>query len=209
MLLVSSAVTAMLLMSQKDALPNISGVWLKSTSEIKPFELIDHSGQSFTQENLTGRWSLIAYGYTYCPDYCPVILSTLSQVNKELLQRDQFQDLSWLFYSVDHERDSVERLSSYLAYFDTPYIGLTAKDSESYKSFELSLGIYYEKDLASEVKHQNHHGYIVNHSLMLLLINPQGELQAVLRPQQQQDGRYAFSAETILADYIAIREYSQ
>ena len=44
---------------------------------------------------------------------------------------------------------------------------------------------------------------------MLLVINPKGELQAVLRPQQQQDGRYAFRAETILSDYITIREYSQ
>jgi len=209
LLIASSACTAMWLLGRQQAVPEISGVWIENPNLIEEFELTDHRNKVFTNKDLQVRWSLVAYGYTHCPDYCPVILSTLSNVEKELSSGGEFLDLNWLFYSVDHQRDNVEQLAKYLSYFDTPYVGLTVVPGQVFKSFEAGLGIYYEKDLSSEVKHHNHNGYIVNHSLMLLLINPKGEFKAVLRPQKQPDGRYAFNADQILEDYLAIRRFTR
>ena len=203
-----------LFVSSTNSLPIINGVILKSTQPLKPFSLVDHNNNSFTNSELLGRWHIVSYGYTSCPDICPTTLSILAKVAHKIEQEGTYSDIEFLFYTVDYERDTVDRLSKYMPYFHPKFIGLTRMDNEggSFQAFEQSLGVtsvitmdkQENTDSAISRKVKN---YSVAHGVMLYLLNPAGELQAILKPSREKDGAKYFSAEKIYNDYRSIRDF--
>jgi len=155
---------------------NLSATVFRTPRSIKPFELTDHNGKSFTQASLKGNWSFIFFGYTNCPDVCPNTLSMMNimAVNLEQKQPDK-QTPRFIMISVDPERDTVKQLSGYIPYFNNAFIGLTGTSSQQIDIITKQFGIPY----FINKKSPNDTEYEVQHSGALLLVNPDGNLHAL------------------------------
>ncbi|MEA3197500.1 MAG: hypothetical protein QOF32_1552, partial [Gammaproteobacteria bacterium] len=94
-----------------------TGVYLTPSRDVPDFSLIDHQGRTFGSMNLRGHWSLLFFGYTNCPDFCPTTLATLAALEKRL-RADQAPVLPQvIFVSVDAKRDTPEQVAKYVPYF--------------------------------------------------------------------------------------------
>lgn len=189
--------------------PQIQGVLLPDARELQAFSLFDHNNGTFSNENLLGRWHLVSYGFTTCPDICPTTLSQLAVVTKELEELGK-NDLSVLFYSVDHRRDTIAQLASYVPFFDPSFLGLTHKDDANnpHLPFEKSLGIIAQlMPNTGPDSSGSANDYSVSHGVTLFLLNPQGQLQAIFEPENRLPGEHTFDPQIILRDYLAIRDY--
>lgn len=143
---------------------------------IADFALVDDKGQSFSLENLRGQWSLLFFGFTYCPDVCPSALYDLNLVKAQLAERvsADVPEVQVVFVSVDPERDTPEKLSEYLGFFNPEFIGVTGS-KEQLKPFAMQLGIAYQV----EEHEPGAERYNVYHTASFLLINPEGKLFGV------------------------------
>ena len=207
---IAIAVTATLvLLNRPAAPPQIQGVLLPQARTLPNFRLLDHHNRVFTNEDLKGRWHLVSYGFTTCPDICPTVLSQLAMVKRRLQEQDH-TDLRVLFYTVDHRRDTVAQMASYVPYFDPGFIGLTHRDDSEnpHLPFEQGLGIVAQRVPATGPNTDPaDNEYEVMHGVTLFLINPQGKLQAIFEPDNNQTGPQNFNPDTVLQDYLAIRRY--
>lgn len=202
-------VAALVLLNRPESPPQIQGVLLPQALELPDFRLLDHTNRAFTNENLKGRWHLVSYGFTTCPDICPTTLSQLATVNRQLKEQGH-TDLGVLFYTVDHRRDTVAQMASYVPFFDPDFIGLTHLDDfeNPHLPFEQGLGIVAQLMPATGPDvNPTLNEYQVNHGVTLFLINPKGELQAIFEPDSGPQGAHTFNTNTILRDYLAIRNY--
>ncbi|MDO8860358.1 SCO family protein [Haliea sp. E1-2-M8] len=203
-----AAVAATLFLSRPIPPPQIQGVLLPEARALAPFTLTDHRGDTFSNGDLEGRWHLVSYGFTTCPDVCPATLAELASFRSRL-QPELRRDLQVLFYSVDHRRDTPEQLASYVSFFDPSFTGLTATDGgeAGAAAFADSLGILSVLEPAAGTTLEDG-DYQVSHGVTLLLLNPAGKLQAVLEPGRVDAmGFPGFDIATLVRDYTAIRNY--
>lgn len=198
-------VAGVVLVSRPAAPPLIQGVLLPEGKELGDFSLLDHRARTFTNRDLLGRWHLVAYGFTTCPDICPTTLARLAKLAARLEQDDS---LRFLFYSVDHRRDTVAKLASYVPYFHPDFLGLTHLDDydNPHLPFEQGLGIV-ARLVPAEDPEAGPGDYQVLHGVALFLLNPQGQLQAIFKPDDELRGGQDFDVERLLKDYQAIRQY--
>jgi protein SCO1 len=186
-------------MSQRDsgAMQPLSldgGTWLPEPRTLPEFELVAMDGEPFTKASLEGRWTFMFFGYTYCPDICPLTMALLGSAIEEIQRLDpKAADPDVVFVSVDPERDTPDALRQYVGYFNPEFIGVTAP-MERLTPFTRSLGILHRK--AEDPRDPEN--YLVDHSASILLINPRGQLQAVLSAPHQ--------VETIASDFVQIRK---
>lgn len=139
---------------------------------VADFQLVDEQGQAATQEDLKGHWTFAFVGYTFCPDVCPATLSNLRQADN--LMPAELPQPNYLLISADPERDSPARLKEYLAFFGDGFHGLTG-DMDTLRELAKSLNAVFI--------HREENGMqLVDHSAHLALINPDGELTAVIQP---------------------------
>ena len=201
-----ASVAAALLLGREPGPPVIQGVFLPQAKPMEEFSLLDHHGEAFDQEDLKGRWHLISYGFTTCPDICPTTLVELDTMKATL--GPEGEDLQVLFYSVDHRRDTVHQLASYVPYFNAGFLGLTHKDNPEnpHLPFEQSLGIIAEL-VPSEDPEAGPLEYSVQHGITLFLLNPAGQLQAIFKPVRGDNGLPHFQPEQLAGDYLSIRNY--
>jgi protein SCO1/2 len=203
------SVAAFVLLDRPASAPQIQGVLLPEPLEIPAFRLLNHNNEVFTNEDLKGHWHLVSYGFTTCPDICPTTLTQLADVTRQLKEQGQ-TDLRILFYSVDHRRDTVTQMATYMPFFDPGFVGLThLDDSENpHLPFEQGLGIVAQlvPIIGPDVDPADNE-YQVNHGVTLFLINPEGELQAIFEPDSGPFDAHIFQPETVLRDYLAIRNY--
>lgn len=142
-----------------------------------PFELINGDGKTITQNDFKGRWSFLFFGYTHCPDVCPISLQVLNETLQQLQPEVDAGAVRGVFVSVDPERDTPEKLKTYVNYFHPAIVGATGTD-EQLKTLTRSLGIIYAK-----VENEEHpERYLVDHSAAILVINPKAEFAAVMTP---------------------------
>lgn len=190
--------------------PKIQGAILPQPKNIPAFELLDHNGRLFNNKNLLGKWHLVNYGYTHCPDVCPTTLTALASMVDKLHKYHHFQDVDILFYSIDHQRDTAARLKEYLPFFNKKFIGLTYENKNRAKAlvFENSLGMTSVLTPIKE-QHQNQTfaSYQVSHGILLYLLNPEGQLQAVFKPDKNKDGTLSFDAHRLFNDYVKLRRF--
>ena len=149
---------------------------LPEPREFSDFNLVDHRGQPFTRKNFEGHWSVLFFGFTSCPDICPNTLFQFQVARKALLEKSGTTELPRFYLvSVDPERDTPEKLASYLLYFDPEFIGLSGTDSQL-RAISMQLGIAYHvapHDPGTQ-------DYQVDHRASVLLLNPAAQLAGVL-----------------------------
>lgn len=141
----------------------------QSEGEIIPrYLLMDTKGQAVTQQNFPGKFQLIAFGYTFCPDICPTTLAEMSSIMDKLGKRsDRLQPI---FVSVDPERDTPEKLSQYIAFFHPRIIGLTGSP-ELVRHVADNFKVRYKKHLDPGAAPNR---YSVDHSVGMYLLGPDG-----------------------------------
>ncbi len=136
-----------------------------------PFALTDHHGTPVTEQDYRGKFVLISFGYTFCPDVCPTTLFNVSQT-LDLLGEDAGRVQS-LFVTVDPERDTVEVLAEYVANFHPGIVGLTGT-MEQVRAVAEAYGVRYEKVASPEAGDD----YLMNHSAAIDLMGPDGDYLA-------------------------------
>jgi len=147
------------------------GLWFGEQARALPeFELVDHDNRPLTRSSLNGKWSLIFFGYTHCPDICPASLQTMAEMFAAIEDPDVLEAIQVYFVSVDPERDKPEILAAYVTYFNPAFIGATAP-LEKLTPLTRSLGIAHDIRNKSEASIN----YDVDHSSAIVLINPQAE----------------------------------
>jgi protein SCO1/2 len=186
-------------------IPLVKGYLLKNPVNLPFFTLEDHKKQGFDNNSLVGYWHVIAYGYLTCPDICPMTLVTLSHLAQQLQDEELAPEIKFIFYSIDPLRDSSEKLASYLAYFDSAFIGLRAFDNKNKTIFEKSLSI--KVNISMPITHPTN--YAVSHDVALFIINPKGQLQAVFKPNNTTFNSGPFDAKVIYVDLLKVLAYYQ
>lgn len=152
----------------KDAIQLTSAgiVLLPEARPLPDVDLDTASGQHFGADFFKGRWTLVLFGYTFCPDICPTALTELRRI-RAALPADVRDRLGVTMVSVDPLRDSPERMQQYVTYFDPTFTGMTGEMAEVQKA-SAAMGLpFIPGDTSKE-------HYTVDHSGHLGLIDPQG-----------------------------------
>lgn len=140
---------------------------------IAPFTLVRPDGTPFTAADLHGRWTLLTFGYASCPDVCPTTLALLSGVSRALPAPAP----RVTFVSVDPERDTTARLGDFVTAFNPGFLGVTGGPA-AIAGLAGQLGIPYARvELPGSAL-----GYVMDHSAAVLLIDPDGRLNALFTP---------------------------
>jgi protein SCO1/2 len=158
---------------RQTALELATGTALTPRQALPDFSLTDSHGRSFGSANLRGHWSLMFFGYTNCPDFCPTTLATLAALQKQL-RADNATLPQVIFVSVDAKRDTPAQLAKYVPYFDPDFIGITALDQPSIEAVAKQWGVPV---MVQPAKDGN---YTVDHSGAIFVLDPAGRLAAVL-----------------------------
>ncbi|MEQ8667113.1 MAG: SCO family protein [Rhodospirillales bacterium] len=137
-----------------------------------PFELVNHWGETTTAEDFKGSYMLVFFGYTYCPDVCPVTLSNVSTALDML--GDDAAKVTPLFVTVDPERDTVDQLSEYVKYFHPAIIGLTGSEQQI-ADVTKAYGVYYAKADGGTGDPQD---YLMDHTSITYLMTPENTYAA-------------------------------
>ncbi len=153
---------------------NAAGIILLPQSRAWPnLPLLDQHGEVLPVSRLQGKWTLVFFGYTFCPDICPTTLAELRQLLGSL-PAEQRQQVQVLMVSVDPQRDTPQQLRDYLAYFDPDYIGLTGQ-LDDIQQLANALSIPF---IPGDSSREN---YTVDHSGNLALLGPDGRQQGFIR----------------------------
>ncbi|MFP6864274.1 SCO family protein [Pseudomonas sp.] len=148
-------------------------VLLPQSRSLPELSLINQDGQAVAIDQLKGQWSLLFFGYTFCPDICPATLAQLRQLQGQL-PPETLAKLRIVLVTVDPNRDTPEQLKKYLDYFDAGFIGLTGEQAIIQK---LANGVsipFIPADTSKE-------NYTVDHSGNLVLIGPDGRQRGFIR----------------------------
>ena len=166
-----------------------TGTYLAPARAVPDFSLIDQRGAPFGPRNLDGHWSLMFFGYTNCPDFCPATLMTLAAMEKKL-QAERAIRPQVVFISVDAQRDTPQQLAKYVPYFDPTFIGVTASEQPTLEALARKLGV------AVALVPSPGGGYTVDHSGAIFVVDPAGKIAAILTGP--------FTADTLQADFDRI-----
>jgi protein SCO1/2 len=167
-----------------------TGTLLTPGRALPDFSLIDQKGRTFTAADLRGHWSLLFFGYTNCPDFCPTTLTTLAAMEKNLRSAKAAVIPQVIFVSVDSKRDTPAQLAKYVPYFDPSFVGLTAADQPSIEALAKDMGV------AVSIRPAADGNYTVDHSGAIFVLGPDGRITAILT------GPY--SASDLQGDFLRI-----
>lgn len=138
-----------------------------------PFVMTDHTGRAVTEADYRGKYLLVYFGYSFCPDVCPTELGVIAQALDQLgRQADKVQPL---FVSVDPERDTVAHLNDYVALFHPRLVGLTGTADQT-RDIARAYRVYYAKAPQKDGKPDE---YLMDHSNFIYLMGPDGSFLGV------------------------------
>ncbi|HUT42328.1 MAG TPA: SCO family protein [Gammaproteobacteria bacterium] len=157
--------------------PELQGVLRPEPVPLQAFELVDQYRQPFDLERLKGKWSLVFFGYTSCPDICPTTLSILNGVVKKMQADPQGPaGMQVVFVTVDPRRDTPDVIDNYLKYFNETFQGVTGAQQDI-DSLARQFGAGYVNEPESAVGQ-----YLVSHTSSIFLVDPRGRLLAAFSP---------------------------
>jgi protein SCO1/2 len=135
-----------------------------------PFTLTDQTGARRSEADFMGRYALVYFGYTYCPDVCPTSLSTMTQAIDLLAETapDKAAAVLPVFITVDPERDTTEALATYAGHFHPRMMALTGTPEEVAAAAK-AYRIYYQR-----VEEEDASDYLMDHSSVIYLMGPDG-----------------------------------
>ena len=153
------------------------------------FELTAQDGARFDAASLRGRWTLLMFGFTSCPDLCPTTLLELAAARRALGDLPPERVPQVVMVSVDPQRDTPAQLAAYLAHFDASFVGVTGTPA-MIAALTAAIGVAVQQGAATDG------GYSVDHGAAVFLIDPQAAVAALFP--------LPHVARTIAADYRLI-----
>ncbi len=180
----------------QDGVPALAGGHVMTPARsVDSFSLVKHDSTGFTEADLAGQWTFFFMGYTHCPDICPITMTELDHVHRELAPVDTDPTpVKTVFVSVDPRRDTPDRLKEYTGYFNPDISGVTGESSRL-EEFAKAMRLVY-LPAPDEPIDSN---YLVDHSAQVILVNPKGELQAIFSAPQR--------GTVMLEDFKQIRSW--
>ncbi|MGH7047928.1 MAG: SCO family protein [Stellaceae bacterium] len=140
-----------------------------------PFRLVDQNGRTVTNTALEGRWLLVYFGYTHCPDVCPTTLNNIAVALHDLGPKSA--EVRPVFITIDPARDTPQTLKNYIAAFDAPILALTG-NAEQIAQAASDYRVYY-------AKHPEPDGdYSMDHSSIIYVMDPKGRFSASLNAEE-------------------------
>lgn len=140
--------------------------------DLPDFALVDHTGNPVGPDVFNGQWDLVFFGFTHCPDICPLTLQVLASAKQQLADAGHQPLPRIVLVSVDPERDTPEKLAQYVGYFGDDNLGITG-DLEALRELTSGIGIFFEKSST------NGDNYTVDHSAVVVVIDPDGKFSAL------------------------------
>lgn len=148
------------------------GFLLDSAMSIAPVTLTNHQGQPASLADYRGQVVLVYFGYTFCPDVCPM---TLTEVDKALeLLGNKASEVQMVMISVDPERDTPAVLANHLSNFNPSFVGMTGTPDEI-ASAAMPFGVFYEKHEGTAAT-----GYLVDHTASVMVLDREGRLRLLI-----------------------------
>ena len=154
-------------------------VMLPQQRQVPALDFLDQDGQTFSTGQLRDQWSLLFFGYTFCPDICPATLAQLRQL-QGMLPAEAKDKLRVVLVTVDPHRDTPEQLKKYLGFFDPAFLGLTGSQEDLQKLAAAVSIPYIPADTSKE-------NYTVDHSGNLVIIGPDGTQRGFIRAPVHND----------------------
>jgi protein SCO1/2 len=145
---------------------------LPAPAALTEFSLLNHDGELFSRDSFKGSWNLVFFGFTNCPDVCPLTLQVLASARNQMLKDGLETPPRIVLVSVDPERDTPAIIGQYVAHFGDGILGVTG-DLEEIRKLTDGLGIYFGK---SGIDGDN---YSVDHSAVVIVVNPEGQFHAL------------------------------
>jgi protein SCO1/2 len=165
--------------TDKVALLDAGIVLLPQSRSLPSLTLTDQNGQTLQVDELKDKWSLLFFGYTFCPDICPATLAQLRQL-QGMLPAEAKDKLRVVLVTVDPHRDTPEQLKKYLGFFDPAFLGLTGSQEDLQKLAAAVSIPYIPADTSKE-------NYTVDHSGNLVIIGPDGTQRGFIRAPVNND----------------------
>ena len=162
-----------------DEYKTLGAYFIDPPRQLAEFKLIDDSSEVFLPEEFAGKWNILFFGFTYCPDICPLTMKQMSDVKKSL--GEYSDNLRFFLVSVDPDRDKPENLRVYLDNFDLDFKGLTGEIDQIYKfSTQVNAPFF-------PVVNSPEPNYTVDHSGSLVLISPEAKYAGFFRAPHDTD----------------------
>ena len=157
----------------------INGLFLyEKPKEISDFIFFTANGAEFKKSNLKGKWTLMYFGFTRCPDECPTTMYQMSKLVKVLREKEfPLEDKQWVLVSIDPERDSPNDIDKYAKGFDQDFIGVVNS-----RPMLLSLATQLSVNNVMPSGNAMDHSHLDNHVNNIILLNPKGEFAGIFRP---------------------------
>jgi len=167
-LLLIAAVAGGLLWHESEMVPGLGRTVITGQATIGgPFRLIDQTGKSVSDADFRGRYMLVYFGYSFCPDVCPTTLGVMAQA-LEKLGADSARIVP-IFITVDPARDTPKVLADYMKAFGPGFVGLTGSDAQI-KAAEKEYRVYAAK------RPLENGNYGMDHSSVIYLMGPTGKM---------------------------------
>lgn len=139
-----------------------------------PFELVDHTGKTVTEQDFADKFKLVFFGYTWCPDICPTELLIIGQAMEEL--GSDAEQVIPLFVTIDPERDTPELLADYVTNFHPRIVGLTGS-AEQVAAAAKAYRVYYRRapEDPRTADEEDSDDYLMDHSVYIYFMSPDDE----------------------------------
>jgi len=168
------------------------GTFLDKPREVVAFSIAGTDNQPFDNQKLKGHWTYIFFGFTNCGYLCPTTMAELGKMYRLIENKGSEPMPEVVMISIDPEKDSLVKLGQYVKSFDRHFLGARG-DEKTVSALSSSFGVTFEK-LASKTKDASQYDF--QHSGTILLINPQGKLQAFFTMPHQ--------AKLLADDYLLL-----
>ena len=153
---------------------------IEPARDLGSFNLIDSNEKEFLPQDFEGKWNVLFFGFTFCPDICPITMRMLSRIEKEI-DSQELDKIRIFLVTVDPDRDSPDQLKVYLENFSENFIGLTGGLDQIY-NFATRVNAPFSPISNSKDPH-----YTVDHTGSIVLIDPDGNYAGFFRAPHNQD----------------------
>jgi protein SCO1/2 len=160
-------------------LADLGAALLPDQPVLSDFALLDHNGERFSKQDLMGNWNLLFFGFTSCPDVCPLTMNVLKLFYDDLAETEYGDSTQVIMVSVDPQRDTVEAMANYVQQYHPEFVGLTGEHAVISKLAD-ELYIAFREAPAHEGDH-NPENYEIAHSGYIVMINPDGDYISLIR----------------------------
>ncbi len=176
------------------------------------FSLVDHNNNKFDNNNFEGKWTLLSFIYTHCPDVCPTVLIDMSILKSTLIKKGVNIIPNLVAITFDPARDTPSVLKTYVTHFDKDFLGVSG-DQVQINQLIKPFGVYYERVVYEKngkslvLKNDEplskgilESGYLINHTAWIYLLNPDGQIFAGF-PTPHDPIKIADDIEFIIKNY--------